>query len=146
MSVTLNHLSIAGNLTRDVQIRFLANERCVASFGIANSRKFKSGGETREETVFLDCEAWGETAERIGKFFAKGKPVILEGRLKQETWIDKKDGTKRSKLLLSVKEFHFVPDGKRDHAASDTTADAGETAPARAPAPAATGDDDEPPF
>ena len=149
MSIALNHLTIAGNLTRDPQLRFLANERCVANFGLANNRRFSSDGEQREEVVFLDCEVWGKTAELIGKYFTKGKPIIVEGRIKQETWTDRKDGTKRSKLLVLVEKFHFVPDGKRDQAA--TMADSGEAGATTGPAPAAAApssavDADEPPF
>lgn len=142
MSLSLNHLVIAGNLTRDPQLRFLANERCVASFGLANSRRFKSGDATKEETLFLDCEAWGQTGEHIGKHFHKGKPIIVEGRLRMDSWQDKDSGKPRSKLVLVVDRFHFVPDGKGKPAAGDAVAPA---AAASAPAaPAASGD--EPPF
>lgn len=152
MSISLNHLTIAGNLTRDPQIRFLANERCVASFGIANSRRYKSGNETKEETLFLDCEAWGQTGEHIGKYFVKGKPIIVEGRLRMDTWADKESGKPRSKPVLVVDRFHFVPDGKGKPegaaAAGDaaaTPAPSAATPPSSAPAaPAAS--DDEPPF
>lgn len=149
MSISLNHTTIAGNLTRDPQLRFLANERCVASFGLANSRRYKSGNETKEETLFLDCEAWGQTGEHIGKFFAKGKPIIVEGRLRMDTWTDKESGKPRSKPVLVVDRFHFVPDGKGK--AEGAAAPAGDAAPApSAPAPAAgpapARADDEPPF
>lgn len=148
MSIGLNHTTIAGNLTRDPQVRFLANERCVASFGLANSRRYKSGTETKEDTLFLDCEAWGQTAEHLGKYFTKGKPIIVEGRLRLDTWTDKETSKPRSKILLVVDRFHFVPDGKgRGESAPATTA--GETAPpAAAPAPSAGAASalDEPPF
>lgn len=149
MSISLNHLTIAGNLTRDPQIRFLANERCVASFGLANSRRYKSGNETKEETLFLDCEAWGQTGEHIGKYFTKGKPIIAEGRLRMDTWTDKDSGKPRSKPVLVVDRFHFVPDGKGkpEGAAAAPAGDAAATAtpaPAASPAPARA--DDEPPF
>lgn len=147
MSISLNHLTIAGNLTRDPQLRFLANERCVANFGLANNRRFKSGDEDREEVIFLDCEVWGTTAERIGKYFSKGKPIIVEGRLKQETWTDKKDGTRRSKVVLLVEKFHFVPDAsRRDQAQPDTAATTSDQAPPAAPASTSAVDADEPPF
>jgi len=147
MSISLNHLTIAGNLTRDPQIRFLANERCVASFGMANSRRYKSGNETKEETLFLDCEAWGQTGEHIGKFFAKGKPIIVEGRLRMDTWTDKETGKPRSKPVLVVDRFHFVPDGKGK---AEGAAPAGDAAPsassAHATGPSPAPSNDEPPF
>lgn len=155
MSISLNHTTLAGNLTRDPQLRFLANERCVASFGVANSRRYKtSSGEPKEETLFMDCEAWGQTAEHIGKYFGKGKPIIVEGRLRQDTWTDKETNKQRSKAVLVVDRFHFVPDGKgkADGAPADGEAPAAPAASQAAaqpapgtPPPAARGDD-EPPF
>ena len=85
---SINALIIGGNLTRDPQLKLLANDNAVASFGIANSRKRKAGTDQVEDVVFLDCEAWGKTAEMIAKWFTKGKPILCEGRLKQETWPD----------------------------------------------------------
>lgn len=151
MSITLNHTTLAGNLTRDPQLRFLANERCVASFGVANSRRYKTGnGETKEETLFMDCEAWGQTAEHIGKHFMKGKPIIVEGRLRQDNWTDKDSGKPRSKAVLVVERFHFVPDGKgkTESAPADgepSAAPAGTQPAPDTPPPAPRGDD-EPPF
>jgi single-strand DNA-binding protein len=121
----------------------------VASFSVANSRRYKAGnGEMKEETLFMDCEAWGQTAEHIGKFFMKGKPIIVEGRLRQDTWIDKETNKPRSKTVLVVDRFHFVPDGKgkADGADGEAAPAAGPTAeqPARSNPPARS--DDEPPF
>lgn len=141
--IQLNHLTIAGNLTRDPQVRVLASGNSVANFGIANSRRFKSGDDHREETVFLDCEAWGRTAELLGQYFTKGKPIIVEGRLKQDTWEDRQTGQKRHKILLAVDRVHFVPDGRRS--TNQDSADHPDVlAPATAPTP--TAGDDEPPF
>ena len=142
MSLSLNKTIIAGNLTRDPETKYFANERCVVKFAIANTRKFSVNGEKREETIFLDCEAWGKLAETISKFCQKGKPVLVIGTLKQQQWADK-DGNKRSKILLAVDEFQFVPDGRRTGTdAAPYTADGSTPA---APAPA-TSADDEPPF
>jgi single-strand DNA-binding protein len=127
MSMSYNRSIIAGNLTRDPQTRFLANEKCVCSFTVANTRRFTVAGEKREETAFVDCEAWGKTAEIIGRFFTKSKPILVEGRLKQDNWDDKDTGKKRSKLVVVVDSFDFVPDGKRD----TTEAPAGTTTPRR---------------
>jgi single-strand DNA-binding protein len=156
MSISLNHTVLAGNLTRDPQLRFLANERCVASFGVANSRRYKTAaGEAKEETLFMDCEAWGQTAEHIGKYFMKGKPIIVEGRLRQDNWTDKESNKPRSKQVLVVDRFHFVPDGKGKQAAGDTAEGEAPAAPAAGqaaapapgtPPPAAARNDDEPPF
>jgi single-strand DNA-binding protein len=144
MSIPLNHLIIAGNLTRDPITKFLANEKCVVNFAIANSRKYKSAsGEEREETIFLDCAAFGKTAETIGRYLVKGKPVIVEGMLKQETWTDKETGKNRSKIVLNVDKFHFVPDGKK----SDQAPKQPESPqPTTSTQPTTTESEDQPPF
>lgn len=136
-SLSYNHTTLAGNLTRDVQLRFLANEKSVASFTVASSRRYIVGDDQREDSLFLDCEAWGRTGEVIAKHFTKGKPILVAGRLRQDTWADKETGKNRAKLVLVVSEFAFVPDGRRQ-------GDPAHPAPADTPAPAPT--DDEPPF
>ena len=150
MSISINHLTIAGNLTRDPVIRILAGDRTVAAFGIAHNRRYKVGDEQREETVFLDCEAWGQTAEILGKHFLKGKPILLEGRIKMDRWDDKETGKPRTKLALVVERLHFVPDGtKRSEGQSGPAAASEPPAAGQAPAPAAAaplGDGEEPPF
>jgi len=105
----INKLHLAGNLTRDPELRYTTNNTPVCNFGVASNRK---RGE-REETFFGECEAWGKTAEAIDKFFAKGRPIYVEGRLKTEQWEDKKDGSKRSKTRVIVEAFEFL-DSKRD--------------------------------
>lgn len=145
MSLNINNVILAGHFTRDPQVRFLANENCVASFGLAVNRRFKgSDGQPKEEVTFIDCEAWGRTAELIGKYLAKGSAAYVEGRLKLDTW--EKDGQKHYKLKVVVDTVQFVGPPK-------TQAGAGGS-PAGEPAGAAgstkpvgrTVGDDEPPF
>jgi single-strand DNA-binding protein len=145
MSISLNHLIIAGNLTRDPITKFLANEKCVVNFSIANGRKYKTAsGEEREETLFLECTAFGKPAETIARYFTKGKPIILEGSLKMDQWDDKETGKKRSKLSLTVDRFHFVPDGKKTESTQTTTQPTETpTTPANTTPPS---EDDQPPF
>jgi single-strand DNA-binding protein len=96
-----------GNLTRDVQLKHTASQ-AVADISIAVNRKFKTkDGQEREEVTYVDCECWGPRAEVIAKFFSKGKPIFIEGRLKLDSWEDK-DGQKRSKLKVSIDSFEFV--------------------------------------
>lgn len=109
MAGSFNKVILLGNLTRDVEVRFLPSEQAVANFGLAVNRKFKSrDGDSREEVTFVDCEAWGKTAEIMGQYLAKGRPVFVEGRLKLDTWQDKNDGSNRSKLKVVVESFQFV--------------------------------------
>lgn len=103
-----------GNLTRDPELRTTPTGMNVCKFGIATTRVFNSkDGEKREETTFVDCEAWGKTAETIGRYFSKGKPILVDGRLKFDSWEDKSTGTKRSKLSVMTESFQFVG-GKGD--------------------------------
>lgn len=97
-----------GNLTRDPQLKQTPNNMSVAEIGLACNRKFKGkDGEMREETTFVDCEAWGRTAETMSKYLSKGRPVFVEGRLKLDQWQDK-EGNNRSKLRVVIESFQFI--------------------------------------
>ena len=103
---------VAGNLTRDPEVKFLANERAVCNFGLAVNKKWKDKeGNAKEEVTFIDVEAWGRTAELIGQYLKKGSPAYIEGHLKLDTW--EKDGQKHSKLKVSADSVQFLG-GKRD--------------------------------
>lgn len=104
----MNRVILLGNITRDIELRHTNANQAVAKFGLAVNRKWKdASGEAREEVMFIDCEAWGKTAELINSHFAKGKQILVEGRLKLDQWEDK-EGGKRSKHVLSVDSFHFT--------------------------------------
>ena len=155
MALNLNRVILAGNLTRDPQVRFLANEKAVAQFGLAINRRFKdANGQQKDETTFVDVEAWGRTAELVGQYLTKGRGCFIEGRLKLDSWDDKETGQKRSKILVVADNVQFT-DAKGDGAPrARTGGDEGENdaaevrpAPARPAAPAAaSAGDDEPPF
>ena len=136
-----NKVLLMGNLTRDPQLKQTPNNMSVAEIGLACNRKFKGkDGEMREETTFVDCEAWGRTAETMAKYLSKGKPVFLEGRLKLDQWQDK-DGNNRSKLKLVIENFQFID--SRGSQTSEPPATATATA---APAPTSAPDTNEIPF
>jgi single-strand DNA-binding protein len=156
MALQLNRVLLAGNLTREPQVRFFANERAVASFGLAINRRYKTAdGQQKEEVTFVDCEAWGRTAELVGQYLTKGRACFIEGRLRLDSWEDKKDGQKRSKLVVVADNVQFL-DSNRERGqggapggeASTGDDAAGDAAPAPskpAAAPSGAGDD-EPPF
>lgn len=136
-----NKVLLMGNLTRDVELKYTPSNMAVANLGIAVNRKYKGNdGETKEEVTFVDCEAWSQTAENISKWFSKGKPIFLEGRLKLDQWQDK-DGGNRSKLKVVIENFQFV-DSKSGGGGGGGSGNAGgeyvET-PQRRAAPAASG-------
>jgi single-strand DNA-binding protein len=98
-----------GNLTRDPQLKYLPSQMAVAEFGMAVNHKFKTAsGEQREEVCFIDCSAFGKQAEVINQYCQKGKPLLVEGRLKYETWEDKQGGGKRSKHKIMIDSFQFL--------------------------------------
>ncbi len=104
-----NKVMLMGNLTRDVEIRHTSGNTIVGSFGLAVNRKYKTqSGEQREEVNFIDCTAFGRTAEVMAQYLGKGRPVFVEGRLKFDQWEDKNGGGKRSKLGVIVDNFQFI--------------------------------------
>lgn len=101
-----------GNLTRDPELRVTPNGNNICKFSVATSRTFKTqDGDQREETTFVDIDVFGRRAEVIAKYFTKGKPILVEGRLKLDQW-ENQSGEKRSKLLVVLENFSFV--GSRD--------------------------------
>lgn len=103
-----NKVLLMGNLTRDPELRFTANNQPVAQIGLAVNRHYTSStGEKREEVTFVDCDAWGRTAELINQYFSKGRPIFIEGRLRLDQWEDQQ-GQKRSRLKVVIENFQFV--------------------------------------
>lgn len=114
MAGNFNKVFLMGNLTRDPEVRHVSGDMAVANFGLAVNRRFRTrDGENREETTFVDLEAWGRTAEVMSQYLAKGRPVFIEGRLKLDQWQDKDSGANRSKLKVVVENFQFI-DSKGD--------------------------------
>jgi single-strand DNA-binding protein len=116
-----NKVILAGNLTRDPEVRYLAGSgTAVANFGLALNRKWRDSQtqEMKEEVTFVDVQAWGITAENVGQYKRKGEPVLIEGRLKLETWEDKQTRQNRSKLIVVAEKISFLPsaqDGSGGH-------------------------------
>jgi single-strand DNA-binding protein len=104
----LNKVFLMGNLTRDPQLSYLPSQTAVVEFSIATNRKWTGkDGSKKEETCFVDCRAFGATAETINKYLTKGRPVFIEGRLTFDQWTAQ-DGTKRSKHRVTVETFQFI--------------------------------------
>jgi single-strand DNA-binding protein len=104
-----NKVILAGNLTRDPELRFTPKGMAVAKLSLAINRTWKSEtGETKEEATFVDVDAFGRQAEVIGQYFKKGSPILIEGRLRLDQWDDKQTGQKRSKLGVVLEGFQFM--------------------------------------
>lgn len=107
---SLNKVMLMGNLTRDPQLSYLPSQTPVVEFGMAVSRKYKKqDGTMAEDTCFVDCQMFGKRAETVNKYFKKGDPIFVEGRLKFDSW--EKDGRKFSKLRVFVENFEFLGKG-----------------------------------
>lgn len=125
-----NKIMLMGNITRDPALSYLPSNTAVCEIGLAVNRKYKrQDGEQVEETMFVDCTAFGKTAETINQYMSKGKPIFIEGRLKLDRWQDK-EGNNRSKHSVTIDQFQFCDSG-------------GESKPARNPNPAATPEIDD---
>ena len=119
-----NRVIIAGNLTRDPELRHTKNRTPVCNIGIAVNRVFtNNAGDRQEEVTFVDADAFGAVAERISQYFTKGRPILIEGRLRLEQWEDRDNGAKRSKLKVVVEQFQFI-DPPQDTAPTDADASA----------------------
>src|SRR5207302_548509 len=136
-----NRIILVGNLTRDPQLRYLPSQMAVVDFGLAVNHKFKTKtGEDREEVLFIDCSCFGRGGEVINQYCQKGKQLLVEGRLKLDTWDDKQTGQKRSKHTVVVDNFQLM--GGRDapgggaYQGGDETSQAAPAPPAPQRAPA----------
>lgn len=119
--LSYNKVMIAGNLTRDVEVRYLATGTPVTTLGLASNRKYKTNGESKEDTVFVDVEVWGKQAELCSQYLSKGRNVFIEGRLKFDSWED--EGKKKSKLLVTAEYVHFVDSKSPKEERQETSAE-----------------------
>ena len=152
---SFNKVILAGNLTRDPELRYTPKGTAVAKLGLAINRTWKTEtGENREETTFVDVDAFGRQAEVIGQYLKKGRPILIEGRLKYDTWEDKQTNQKRSRLGVVLEGFQFIDSQRSSDAGADPGASrpkpsapaaAATAAPAPAPEPEAIPEPDGPP-
>jgi single-strand DNA-binding protein len=165
MALSLNHVTLAGRLTRDPELRQIpGGDQSVAAFGIAINRRWKdkTSGEPKEEVTFLECETWGRTAQLVAQYLHKGSACYLEGRLKLDQWQDPQ-GQSRSKVKVIVNTVQFLDSKPQDGDAEGDDEDPAAAAPARParatagprsgasaprsrPAAATLADGEEPPF
>ena len=99
---SFNKVILIGNLTRDPQVRYTPGGMAVSDIGLAVNRTWfdKQTNQKKEDVTFVDVTLWGRTAEIAGEYLAKGKQVLIEGRLQLDSWDDKETGQKRSKLKV----------------------------------------------
>ena len=146
-----NRVILMGNLTRDIEIKYLQSGTAVADVTVAvnDRRKNQQTGEWIEEVTFVDVTMWGRTAEIAGEYLSKGSPVLVEGRLKLDRW--EKDGQKHSKLRVVCENMRMVggrgggSGGGRGGQGDGQSYDESEFGGESEPAPAARGPGRAPP-
>jgi single-strand DNA-binding protein len=133
---SFNKVILMGNLTRDPELRYTPKGTAVAKLGLAVNRSWRNAdGQQQDETTFVDVDAFGKQAETLGQYMQKGRPILIEGRLKLDQWEDKNTGQNRSKLGVILEKFSFVGGGSQN---------GGTTSPPQATAPPPTSE--VPPF
>jgi single-strand DNA-binding protein len=134
--VTFNRVILAGNLVRDPEIRYLPSGLSVTSFGIAVNSRYKQNNELKEDVSFFDIVVFGKLGENCAEYLSKGRPVLVEGRLRQRRW--EAEGVKRSKIEVVADGVQFLGAPKGGAAA--------EAGSGGAPPQAAEGPDEDIPF
>lgn len=106
---SFNRVIIIGNLTRDPEYKQLTSGQAVCRLGIATNRQFKNkqSGTTTQEVCYIDCDVWGAQAESCRQYLQKGRPVLVEGRLKLDSWQDT-NGQTRSKHSIVAERVQFL--------------------------------------
>lgn len=133
-----NRIILIGNLTRDPELRYLPSQTAVCDFGLAVNHRWRDrDGNQKEEVCFVDCSCFGKGGEIINQYMAKGRPLLVEGRLRLETWTGQ-DGQKRSRHSVLVENFQFLGEPRRDEGAAKGPA-TGRSAPQGGRDAAATG-------
>ena len=102
-----NRVILVGNLTRDVELRYIPSGTAVTDIGLAVNDRVKKNDQWVDETTFVDVTLWGRTAEVANEYLSKGSPILVEGRLKLESW-ENNDGQKRSKLKVVADRMQML--------------------------------------
>ena len=121
-----------GNLTRDPEMRYTPSGTAIANISLAVNRKwYNEARELQEEVTFVIVDAFGKQAETIGQYFKKGNPILVEGYLRLDQWVDKQTGQKRSQLKVVLENFRFLPSGGqgREGGSSDSSSFSRQPAP-----------------
>jgi single-strand DNA-binding protein len=144
---SFNKVILMGNLTRDPELRYTPKGTAIAKIGLAVNRVWTNeAGEKKEEVTFVDVDVFGRTAENVGQYMRKGRPILIEGRLRLDQWDDKQTGQKKSKLGVVAETVQFLgsaPGGGEGGAAAAPRA-ARPAAASSAPAAPESGDSEPP--
>jgi single-strand DNA-binding protein len=142
---SFNKVILVGNLTRDPELRYTPKGMAIAKVGLAVNRNWTSeSGEKKEEVTFVDVDIFGRTAENVAQYMKKGRPILIEGRLRLDQWDDKQTGQKRSRLGVVAETVQFLgsPTGGGDGGGGEAPR---RSSPPSAPAPSSAPEPDMPP-
>ena len=103
---SFNRVVLMGHLTRDPELRFTAGKKAVCDVGVAVNDRYKKGDEWVETVDYFELTFWGRNAEVVNEHLTKGSPLLVEGKLKQETW--EKDGKRQSKVKVNVDQLKML--------------------------------------
>lgn len=123
---SFNRVIMVGNLTRDPDYKQLQSGQAVCRLGIASNRQFrnKQSGDMIQEVCYIDIDVWGPQAESCRQYLQKGRPILVEGRLKLDTWDDQASGQKRSKHSIVADRVVFLSQGQQTDVSAESEADA----------------------
>ena len=123
--MSINHVVLLGHLTRDPELRYTPNGSAVCQFGLGLNRRYRTAaGELAQEACFVEVVVWAKQAEVVSAHLAKGRGVLIEGRLQQDTW-ETEGGERRSRLKVVAQRVTFLP----KHSANGTPPAEGEEVP-----------------
>lgn len=143
---SFNKVILVGNLTRDPELRYTPKGMAIAKIGLAVNRNWTSeSGEKKEEVTFVDVDIFGRTAENVAQYMKKGRPILIEGRLRLDQWDDKQTGQKRSRLGVVAETVQFLGSGGGSGGGEGGESAPRRSAPPSAPAPSPSAEPDMPP-
>lgn len=107
--VAFNRVILAGNLVRDPEIRYLPSGTPVTSFSVAVNSRYRQNNELKEEVSYFDIVVFGKMGETCAEYLSKGRPVLVEGRLRQRRW--ETEGVKKSRIEVVADGVQFLGGG-----------------------------------
>ena len=113
---SFNKVIIVGTITRDIELRYTPTGSCVTDVGLAINNNYTKDGVKVEETTFVEVTVWNKSAENLSKYQGKGSSILVEGRLKTDTWDDATTGKKRSKMGVVAEKIQFLGSKKAENA------------------------------
>lgn len=144
---SFNRVILVGNITRDIELRYTQGGTAVTEIGMAVNDRVKRNNEWVDETTFVDVTLWGRTAEVASEYLGKGSPVLIEGRLKLDTW--EQEGQKRSKLRVVGERMQMLGsrgDGARGQGSNNSGDRVSESSDSGYQSPATESNESDIPF